>query len=180
MHIRDLTNEASPDNFRGSISKDQLLSRLWMSEILSKVAKPKSAAVLGSWYGVLPYVLKKYNAIDDIYAIDVLDDCLRVSKKINPSVHHINRDCNKIKYNNVDCVINPSINNIEGSGWYNNIPKGKLCLFQTEDIEVAKDCPKDLQSLKEKYPLSKYLYSGTLNSKDKDGEFTRSMVIGYK
>ena len=180
MIIRDLTNEASPNSFRGSISKDQLLSRLWMSKALSKVATPKSAAVLGSWYGVLPYVLKKYNAIDEIYAIDVLDDCLRVSKKINPSVHHINRDCNKVKYNNVDCIINPSVNNIEGDRWYNNIPKGKLCLFQTENIEQSINCPGTLSEMKEKYPLSKYLYSESVISNDKDGKLVRSMVIGYK
>jgi hypothetical protein len=179
MYIRDLTNEASPDSFRGSISKDQLLSRLWMSEKLSKVAQPKSIAVLGSWYGVLPYVLNKYNNTDKIYAIDILDDCLNVSKKLNPNVKHINHDCNKLKYN-VDCVINPSINNIEGDKWYKNIPDGTLCLFQTEDIEVAKNCPNDLKSLKAKYPLSKYLYAGRLNSSDKDGKLTRSMVIGYK
>ena len=173
------TNEASPDTFKGSISKDQLLSRLWMSKELEKVAQPKSAAVLGSWYGVLPYVLKKYNNIDKIYAIDKLDDCLNVSKKINPSVKHINADCNKLKYK-TDCVINPSINNIEGDRWYKNIPEGTLCLFQTEDIELGDGCPHDLQSMKEKYPLSKYLYEGSIKSSDKDGELTRSMVIGYK
>lgn len=179
MLIRDLTNEASPDTFQGSISKDQLLSRLWMSEELGKVAQPKSVAVLGSWYGVLPYVLNKYNNVDKIYAIDILDDCLNVSKKLNPTVKHINQDCNKLKYN-VDCVINPSVNNIEGSKWYNNIPKGTLCLFQTENIELGKDCPYDLESLKSKYPLSKYVYEGSAKSKDRGGELIRSMVIGYK
>jgi hypothetical protein len=180
MIIRDLTNEASQDSLAGSVSKEQLLSRMWMASQLRKHAKPKSAAVLGSWYGVLPNILKKYNKIDDIYAIDTLGDCLRVSKKLNPTVKHLQKDCNKVKYDNVDCVINPSINNIEGDEWYHNIPNGKLCLFQTEDIELGNGCPSDLESMKEKYPLSKYLYSGKLPSKDKDGQFTRSMVIGYK
>jgi hypothetical protein len=180
MIIRDLTNEASQDSLAGSVSKEQLLSRMWMASQLRKHAKPKSAAVLGSWYGVLPNILKKYNKIDDIYAIDTLGDCLCVSKKLNPTVKHLQKDCNKVKYDNVDCVINPSINNIEGDEWYHNIPNGKLCLFQTEDIELGNGCPSDLESMKEKYPLSKYLYSGKLPSKDKDGQFTRSMVIGYK
>jgi len=180
MIIRDLTNEASPDTFEGSVSKDQLLSRLWMSDRLSKVANPKSIAVLGSWYGVLPYVLNKYNNPDRIYAIDIEPSCLRVSKKFNPSVKHISKDCNNLSYKNVDCIINPSVNNIEGDGWYKNIPDGKLCLFQTEDIELGNGCPNDIESMKQKYPLSKYLYSGKLRSNDKDGNFTRSMVIGYK
>jgi hypothetical protein len=179
MRIRALTYEASPDSFKGSISKDQLLSRLWMSEELGKVARPRSAAVLGSWYGVLPYVLNKYNNIDRIYAIDVLDDCLNVSKKYNPDIKHIHADCNKLKYK-TDCVINPSINNITGTKWYDNIPNGTLCLFQTEDIELGDGCPHDLESMKAKYPLNKYLYEGVLTSKDDDGDFNRSMVIGYK
>lgn len=150
-----------------------------MSNELKKVAQPKSIAVLGSWYGVLPYVLNKYNDADKIYAIDILDDCLNVSKKYNPTVKHINKDCNKLKYK-TDCVINPSVNNIEGDRWYKNIPEGTLCLFQTEDIELGKGCPKDIQSMKLKYPLTKYLYEGTMKSIDKDGKLTRSMVIGYK
>lgn len=180
MIIRDLTNEASPDNFTGSISKDQLLSRLWMSKALSKVATPKSAAVLGSWYGILPYILKNNNNIDKIYAIDTLPDCLKVSQKLNPNIKHINADCNDLDYSSVDCVINPSVNNIEGDSWYHNIPKGKLCLFQTENIELGNDCPGDLKSMKSKYPLSKYLLTDVVKSKDKDGSLVRSMVLGYK
>jgi len=180
MHIRDLTNEASPDNFEGSLSRDQLISRLWMSQELNKVAHPKSAVVLGSWYGLLPYVLKKFNKIDKIYAVDILPDVLKVSKKLNPDIKHINKDCNLLKYNNVDCIINPSVNNIEGDRWYNNIPKGKLCLFQTENIEQSINCPGTLSEMKEKYPLSKYLYSESVISNDKDGKLVRSMVIGYK
>jgi hypothetical protein len=180
MRIRDLTNEASEDSFVGSISRDQLLSRLWMADKLSQYAEPKTIAVLGSWYGILPYVLNKYNNVDTIYAIDNESGCLKVSKKLNPNVKHICEDCNNVDYSEVDCVINPSINNIEGDRWYQGIPAGKLCLFQTEDIELGNDCPYDIVSMKEKYPLSKYLYSGTLNSVDDDGKFKRSMVIGYK
>lgn len=180
MIIRDLTNEASPDTFQGSLSRDQLASRLWMSQELKKVGTPKSAAILGSWYGLLPFILQKFNGIDKIYAIDVIPGVLKVSKKINPNVIHINKDANRLTYDNVDCIINPSVNNIEGSDWYNNIPKGKLCLFQTENIELGNDCPADLKSMKEKYPLSKYLYSDSAKSKDKDGKLIRSMVIGYK
>lgn len=179
MRLRDLTNEASPDTFKGSLSKDQLLSRLWMSKELSKVAQPKSIAVLGSWYGVLPYVLNKYNDVDKIYAIDILPDCLRVSKKYNPDVIHINKDCNSLRYR-VECVVNPSINNIEGTDWYDNIPDGTLCLFQTENIELGKNCPHDLKTMCEKYPLSKYLYKNSVKSQDGDGYLVRSMVIGYK
>jgi hypothetical protein len=180
MLIRDLTNEASPDSLQGSMSKDQLLSRLWMANELRKVAKPKSAAVLGSWYGILPFMLTHMNSVKNVYAIDIEPECLKVSKKFNPTVKHISKDCNKIPYDKVDCVINPSINNIEGRDWYDNIPKGKLCLFQTENIELGNNCPGTLEDMKKTYPLDKYIYTDTVKSKDKDGDVIRSMVIGYK
>lgn len=174
-------NEESPESFKGSISDDQILSRLWMSKKLNDTNIPiKNAAVLGSWYGVLPYILKRNNNINTMTAIDVLDDALRVSKRLNPNIHHINKDVNKCKYDNFDCIINPSINNIRGKDWYNNIPKNKLCLLQTENVAVEKGCPSDIKGLQSAYPLSHYLYKGILNSSDKDGKVKRSMVIGYK
>ena len=181
MIIRDLTNENSPESFTGSMSDDQILSRLWMSKKLADTNLPiKSCAVLGSWYGILPYILTRNNKIDTIHAVDLLKDALHVSKKLNPNTKHHCADANQLMYDNVDCVINPSINNIVGDDWYNNIPKGKLCLFQTENVAVEKGCPQNLQELIKKYPLKKYLYQGTLKSSDKDGQLLRSMTIGYK
>lgn len=180
MYSRDLTTEASPDTLTGSINRDQLLSRIWISKKLSEFASPKTVAILGSWYGILPYVLHKFNNIDDIYAIDNKPKYIKISKKLNPTVKHICTDCNDIDYSDIDCIINPSINNIEGTDWYDNIPSNKLCVFQTENIEVSNDCPYDLISMKKKYPLSKYLYSKSVKCIDTDGHYTRSMVIGYK
>jgi len=174
-------NEASPDSFQGSMSDDQIISRLWMAKRLKNTNIPiKKCAVLGSWYGILPYVLNRNNNIEELVAIDSEPGCVEVSKELNPNIKHIVKDCNELKYTGADCVINPSVNNIEGTKWYDNIPKGKLCLFQTEDIENSEGCPKTLDEMKKKFPLTKYLYQGTLNTTDKDGDFTRSMVIGYK
>lgn len=173
-------NEASPDNLEGSMSRDQILSRIWMARKLKDVAHPKHAIVLGSWYGILPYALKKFKVVDKVAAIDNEPGCLKISQKLNPGVKHILNDCNAMDYKDYDCIINPSVNNIEGSDWYNNIPKGKLCLFQTENIELGNGCPSDLDSMKNMYPLSKYLYSGNVKSHDKDGDLIRSMVIGIK
>lgn len=174
-------DEERLNTLEGSMSNDQIVSRLWMSKKLKETKLPiNRCVVLGSWYGILPYVLNKYNNIDEIVAIDSEPGCVNVSQELNPTIRHIVKDCNKLKYNGADCVINPSINNIEGIDWYNNIPKGTLCLFQTEDVELGKGCPKNLQELKEKYPLREYLYEGKMRTKDSEGKFTRTMVIGYK
>lgn len=174
-------NEQSPESFEGSISDEQITSRLWMAKRLKDTGIPiNNCAVLGSWYGVLPYVLNRNNNIKNLVAVDSEPGCVKTSKKINPNTRHIVKDCNKLKYNSADCVINPSINNIGKSQWYDNIPKGCLCLFQTEDIANAPGTPKNLKELKKQYPLKEYLYEGTLKCKDRDGEFLRSMTIGYK
>ncbi len=176
-----MLNEERPNTFEGSVSDDQIISRLWMAKRLKDTNIPiKKCAVLGSWYGILPYILNRNNNIDDIVAIDNEPGCVKVSEKLNPNMRHVVKDCNDLKYTGADCVINPSVNNIEGTKWYDNIPKGKLCLFQTENVELGKGCPKDLNGMKNKYPLSKYLYEGTLRTKDSEGKFVRSMVIGYK
>lgn len=173
--------EASYDTLGGSVSDDMLLSRLWMANRLKDTKIPiKSCAVLGSWYGVLPYVLNKICDIHKIFAVDNEESCLNVSKKLNPNVIHLHKDCNNLSYKNVDCVLNPSVNNIVGTNWYNNIPDNKLVLLQTENIEVKNNCPHNLKTMKQLYPLKKYLYEGTLKSRDKDGKFKRFMVIGYK
>ena len=181
MIIRDLTNEDSPNTLIGSMSPDQIFSRLWMSKRLKDTKiKPQNAAVLGSWYGVLPYILKRNNKIKNITAIDNIPGCIKVSKRLNPEVAHIVNDCNDVDYNTYQCVINPSINNIVGNEWYNRIKPGTLCLFQTENVSLEPGCPSSIEEMKKKYPLSKYLYEGTLKSVDNDGPVFRSMVIGYK
>lgn len=174
-------NEASPDTFEGSLSDDQLISRLWMARRLNDTGIPvKNCIVLGSWYGLVPYILRKINRIPTIVAIDENQKYIDASKKLNPHIKHFCKDVNDMHYHGADCIVNPSINNITGTKWYGNIPMGKLCLFQTEDIEVEEDCPSNLEELKTKFPLTKYLYEGTLSCKDKDGPYTRSMIIGIK
>lgn len=176
-----MINEASPDTFLGSMSDDMLISRVWMSKKLRDTNIPiKNCIVLGSWYGILPYVLNKFNNIKTIYANDNNKHCINISKKINPTIKHIIGDCNQLRYKNIDCLINPSINNIVNKGWFESIPKKTLCLFQTEDIEVEQGCPSNNAECKKQYPLQKILYEGILNSVDDEVKFKRYMIIGIK
>lgn len=177
----DNITEESPDSLKGSISDDQIISRLWMAKHLKETNIPiDRCVILGSWYGVLPYVLNRDLDIGEMVAVDTEEGCLEVSKKINPTVRHIHRDCNELSYKGADCVINPSVNNIKGTKWFKNIPIGCLVLLQTEDIALEKGCPSDIFGMKQKFPLREYLYEGILHSQDKDGKFKRSMVIGVK
>jgi hypothetical protein len=176
-----MINEASPNNFSGSVSPEQLRSRVWISDCLRHIDRDiNSCIVLGSWYGILPYVLKKYNKIPRIIANDIDKHCIEVSKKLNPTIKHIHGDCNQLHYKKpIDCVINPSVNNIVDRGWFECIPKGTLCLLQTENIETEKGCPSNLSELQSKYPLNKVLLKDTLKCGDNE-QFKRSLIIGTK
>jgi hypothetical protein len=172
--------EESPDTLEGSLCDEQIMSRLWMAKKLKEVSGPiKSCIVLGSWYGLLPYILARNNKIKTIFAIDNNPECIEISKRFNPEVKHFCRDCNDV-YLGTDCIINPSINNISDRHWFKQLDKDKLCLLQTESIAVSDGCPDDLKSLKKMYPLRKVLYEGILECSDTDGTFVRSMVIGRK
>lgn len=173
-------SEESEDTLQGSLNDEQIISRLWMAKRLKEVAGPiKSCTVLGSWYGLLPYILHRNNKIKTIFAIDKDPHYIEMSKKYNPNIKHFCRDCNDV-YLGTDCIINPSINNIPNRNWFEQLEKDKLCLLQTESIAVSDGCPDDLQSMKKMYPLRKVLYEGILECNDKDGTFVRSMIIGRK
>jgi len=173
-------SEESEDTLLGSICDEQIISRLWMAKRLKEVAGPiKSCIVLGSWYGLLPYILTRHNKIKEIFAVDTDPHCLDMSKGFNPKVKHFCQDCNDV-YLGTDCIINPSVNNIPNRKWFKQLDKDKLCLLQTESIAVSDGCPDDLKSMKKMYPLRKVLYEGILECNDKDGTFVRSMIIGRK
>jgi hypothetical protein len=177
-----MINEASPNNFVGSVSPEQLRSRVWISDCLKHIDRPiNNCIVLGSWYGILPYVLKKYNKIPKIIANDIDKHCIEISKKLNPTIKHIHGDCNQLHYKKpIDCVINPSVNNIVDRGWFERIPKGTLCLLQTENIETEKGCPSNLNEMLTIYPLNSIMAKKQLNCKDTNEKFIRSLVIGIK
>lgn len=173
--------EESPDTFEGSMSDDQIISRLWMSKRLKEADDSiNNAIVIGSWYGVLPYILKRNNNIKNLTANDNVPGCIKVSKKLNPDIKHVMSDCNDINMGNYDCIINPSVNNIIGNKWFDTIKPKTLMLLQTEDISVEQGCPKNVNEMKQKYPISTILYEGMLQCSDRDGDFTRSMIIGHK
>jgi len=175
-----MINEASPNTFEGSISRDMLKSRIWISDKLKETKIPiKNCVVLGSWYGILPYVLKKYNHIENIYANDINEEYIKISEKLNPNIRHIKGDCNRLKYNNIDCVINPSANDIVNNGWFERIPKHTTCLLHIGN-GITKGCPRDLNELKRMYPLDEVYFEGKLNSIDNEGKFVRHMIIGKK
>ena len=75
-------------------------------------------------------------------------------------------------------IINTSCEHMDET-WFNNIPKGKTICLQTNDYfsnEQHVNCCKDLNDAIAKYPMSKTLYTGEIET----AEYNRFMIIGEK
>lgn len=77
-----------------------------------------------------------------------------------------------------DIIINTSCEHMDET-WFNNIPKGKKICLQTNDYfsnEQHINCCKDLDDAIAKYPMSKTIYTGEIET----AEYNRFMIIGEK
>jgi len=177
--------EDSPNTHIGSKTEDLTASKNWLIDILSEYKKDFSTVyILGSWYGNLSKMLSLTNRIqiDKIVNVDTNAQSLKDGYHAS-NIESMNKDANTLDYRQLDkygAVINTSINDMEGDGWYNNIPKGTFCVFQgraNKNAVNSFDSPEDILT---QYPLSKVLSKGAKTLKDDQGEYDRYMVIGYK
>ena len=77
-----------------------------------------------------------------------------------------------------DLIINTSCEHMDNQ-WFENIPKGKTICLQTNDYfsnEQHINCCRDLNDAIAKYPMSKTIYTGELET----AEYNRFMIIGEK
>ena len=77
-------------------------------------------------------------------------------------------------------IVNTSCEHIENwSDWWNKIPKGKLCILQSNDYKELPEhinCVDNVDHFKSIAPMTTYLYGGDLIL----GKYTRYMIIGIK
>ena len=77
-----------------------------------------------------------------------------------------------------DIIINTSCEHMDDT-WFKNIPAGKTICLQTNDYfsnEQHINCCKDLDDAIAKYPMSKTIYTGEIET----AEYNRFMIIGEK
>jgi hypothetical protein len=173
-------HEFSPNTLKGSFTDDLVVSKLWLLSEVGKIHKDfNSIYILGSWYGNLSLFLLDKNHIQfkKIINVDIDKTVLNtghelatkfgVADKIQPMV----KDANKLNYSQAkspSLVINTSVNDMENSGWFDNIPKGTLVAIQTRDEDL------------DQFEFTKVLYRGNKQLKDPETSYTRYMVIGIK
>jgi hypothetical protein len=94
------------------------------------------------------------------------------------------KDANDLDYRQLGAdglVINFSTTNIEGSDWFDHIPKGTMVVLKgRNNDEGAVNKFTNLDEFRTKYPLTKTLYSGSLNLQDRTTDYDCYLVIGIK
>lgn len=183
-------DESSGYSLEGSFTRDLVFSKYWLIRELSKIQDAASTMyILGSWYGNLALFLTLYPQIQVNKIINVETDpkFLRTSKNILDqfsanNVEYMKKDANDLDYRQIGSngiVVNTSLTDMKGKNWFNNIPLGTTVVLQARDNDPGEQfhSHKDIQK---KFPLSKVLYSGSLDLEDPETEYTRFMVIGVK
>ena len=186
-----------------AFSKGQLASKSWLLEKLHKINwrhQPNSdiVVILGSWIGTMVEPLHKTFEIGRIYGIDTDAIAIEKSEKLNQKfvqdkwkykgvIHDVDLlECDNMQFETsgelINCkpnwIINTSCEHMS-TLWYDTVDNDQLIIMQTNNSEEfdghINPCY-TLDEMQEKYPLSKTLFVGALETP----AYTRYMQIGYK
>ena len=183
-------SESSGSSLVGSFTPDLVFSKLWLMRELAKISPDVSTMyILGSWYGNLALLLTRYPQIQVDHMINVetdperLDTGERILDQAGAgNVEHMLKDANNLDYRQLGpngVVVNTSLNDIKGTDWFENIPKGTLVVMQARD-QVENEQFAGPGDIEQKFPLDQVLYSGSLDLEDPETKYTRFMIIGVK
>jgi hypothetical protein len=179
-----------------SFSHGQVLSKIWLCEQLEPhVPKNTRAAIIGSWYNVLAFMMltrkselyQYISGIDiDPLAIDTADricDAWRIG--CDKKVSNIMQDSSTFDYTEFNLAVNCSVEHMS-SDWFNNIPQKTIICIQSSNVTdiaypsyISNPNP-DQETLAKKYPLSQTLFSGEKEFDYGSWGYKRFMLIGIK
>ena len=184
--------EDSPDTPAGSRSQDLNLGKLWLLTELKRLGLDSfdTVYVLGSWYGSMgPYLLDKHLSFDTAYLIDIdpknTEYVQRLVKKqgINDRIIPVTQDCNQTDYKGDRIlVINTSCNDIENTGWFDNIPRGATVALEGRDNQPNNptNTTQTLDSFHAEYALEETYVLDKIRLKGYDDSYNRFLKIGTK
>lgn len=192
MKINEVYNleESSGYSLEGSYTPDLVFSKLWLIRELGKITDHVDTMyVLGAWYSNLAMLLSVAPEVrvDKIINVETDKNFLQVGKKMLAqrgvdNVEFMLKDANDLNYQQLtdhSAVVNTSLTDMKGTGWFDNIPPGTMVVLQARDHDPGEQFygPKDIQ---QKFPLDQVLYSGSLELQDPETDYSRFMVIGIK
>lgn len=190
------------DEYIDSFTHGPIVSKIWLCEQLEEILKSvdyKSPTIniLGGWVNVLGFMMqvRKPNYYKEINSYDFDSESTRLSNKLcdawrfeNSKIHNITTDVRNLKFDKESemVFINCSVDQFEGTGWYDNIPVGSIVCLQTTTLPIINSPwkitqeTKDIDELLKKYNLSKVLFTGEKTISFKESSYTRLMSIGIK
>lgn len=177
---------------KDAFSSGQIGSKIWLCEELENIFdRIDNIWIYGGWYGLTAFLLFSRNNIfiKSIKNFDIDPLCQPIADMINENwvwkdwqFKSIIQDCNLLKPNNIDLIINTSTEHFESLDWWNNIPKGITVALQgnnmVHDDHVINFT--DLTHFLDTFKLSKIFYKGQKEFRYPTWNFTRFMVIGVK
>lgn len=178
-------------------------SKLWLCEELEKVfdqynLESPDIHNLGSWSNILSFMLitRRPNFYNRLYGYDIDPNAKLVADQIcdtwmhqEPNVINYVKDISHIEYENVNSnsvFINCSVDHMEETEWYENIPLGCIVCIQAVDITIPdepwfiRQLTPTLDTLIERYPMSPLYYNGTKRIQYQSWGYNRFMIIGVK
>jgi hypothetical protein len=192
MKLADITDlqESSGYSLQGSFTPDLVFSKLWLINQLAKIVDRVDVMyVLGSWYGNLSLLLRRFPlvTVDKIINIDTNQQFLRTSQQIlnqlkYGNIEHMAKNANDIDYRQLtdrSAVVNTSLTDMSGTEWFENIPPGTLVVLQARDQDPGNQFD-SVQDIQAKFPLDQVLYQGTMTLRDPQTQYHRFMIIGIR
>lgn len=182
-----------------SFSHGQVQSKVWLCKELEKFVHANlKIAILGSWYNLVAFMLLTRNAdrYQHILGVDIDPDVKETADKITDAwrigndykVENITADANVVDLAGYDLVINCSVEHMDGTVWFDKLEKDTMVCIQSSNMQTINDdvwkcinANSSIDDLLQKYPLSRYLYSGEKEFRySDDNGYKRFMIIGIK
>lgn len=180
-------------------SHGQIHSKLWLCEQLEPLLPDNArAAILGSWYNVLGFLLLARNAkkFETIIGFDIEKENIEMSNKLldawligsDTKVQHILKTVSRLTEEDLEIfhvVINTSCEHMDDK-WFGQLNNNPLICIQTsnrvtDDINWSILNPNpDMETFKSKYPMSQILFEGEKVFDYGHLQYSRYMIIGKK
>jgi hypothetical protein len=184
--IRDLTNNNDQYRLLENFWKDQLRSKSWLVNELIKHTRVESPNIFifGGWYGVLAQLVSDTYKTANITSVDIDPNCKEYGTRLalpTDNILFLTGDMRYFQYNSPpDIVINTSTEHITQETfdkWRHDIPSNTITVLQGNNFYSCHDhirCAESLDEFNIHNPLTKILYSGTLECYG----YERFMTIG--
>jgi hypothetical protein len=179
---------------RDAFAHGPIESKIWLCQELAKRGLPEidNVYVLGAWSGTMPFLLHALKPVEyqRMILVDINEEYLQQARVICNAIDCqgrlsvYNQDANTIQYSTdqINLVINTSTDNIDGFGWWRNIPQGTWTALQGR-TGGHRDCVMPYDTVAEfdaAYPMSGANWADSQQFVYPDHRYTRFMKIGQK